>query len=77
MLFSAVQDSGFRNVHEPVRVTMVASSMTFSWTGDETFCLIDAWGDETIQALLEGRTRNRHVYEKIARELEELSPPLQ
>ena len=45
--------------------------MTSSWTDDETFHLIDVWGDETIQALLEGCTRNRHVYEKIARELEE------
>ena len=50
---------------------MAASLMTLSWTDDETFRLIDAWGDETIQALLEGCTRNCHVYEKIAHELEE------
>ena len=50
---------------------MAASSITLSWTDDETFRLIDAWGDETIQALLEGRTRNRHIYENIVHELEE------
>ena len=45
--------------------------MTLSWTNDETFRLINTWGNETIQALLEGYTRNRHVYEKITHELEE------
>ena len=43
---------------------MAGGSITSSWTDDETFRLIDAWGDETIQVLLEGYTRNRDVYEK-------------
>lgn len=42
-----------------------------SWTDEETFGLLDAWGDETIQSLLEGCKRNKHVYERIAHELEE------
>ena len=29
------------------------------------------WGDETIQSLLEGCKRNKHVYERIACDLEE------
>ena len=41
-----------------------------AWTDSETFLLLDLWGDETVQALLEGCTRNRHVYERIAGDLE-------
>lgn len=41
-----------------------------AWTDEETFLLIDLWGDEAVQALLEGCTRNRHVYERISGELE-------
>ena len=33
--------------------------------------LIELWGDEEIQALLEGCTRNRHVYEKVAEGMKE------
>ena len=50
---------------------MAASSMTSLWTDDETFRMYDVWGDGTIQAVLEGCRRYRHVYEKISRELEE------
>ena len=45
--------------------------MTTLWTDDEIFRLINTWGDKMIQVLLEGCTRNRHVYKKIASELEE------
>lgn len=31
-----------------------------AWTDSET-CLLDLWGDEAIQALLEGCTRNKHI----------------
>lgn len=31
-----------------------------AWTDSET-CLLDSWGDEAIQALLEGCTRNKHI----------------
>ena len=41
-----------------------------AWTDEETFLLLDLWGDESVQALLEGCTRNRHVYKCIARDLE-------
>ena len=35
------------------------------WTDDEAFLLLDLWGgDKTVQALLEGCMRNRHVYER-------------
>ena len=40
--------------------------MVSTWSDEETLKLIELWGDEEIQALLEGCTRNRHVYEKVA-----------
>ena len=41
-----------------------------SWSDAETFLLLDLWGDEAVQALLEGCTRNRHVYERISGDLQ-------
>ena len=41
-----------------------------AWTDEETFLLIDLWGDEAVQAMLEGCSRNRHVYERISEELD-------
>ena len=40
-------------------------------TDDETSLLLNLWGDETVQALLECCMRNHHVYERIAGDLEE------
>ena len=40
-----------------------------TWSDEETAKLIDLWGEEDIQAELEGCKRNKHVYEKIAREM--------
>ena len=37
----------------------------------EVFKLVEIWGEEEVQALLEGCTRNKKVYEKIAREMVE------
>ena len=45
--------------------------MASTWIDEETLKLIELWGDEQIQALLEGCTRNRHVYEKIAEGMKE------
>ena len=45
--------------------------MASTWSDEETLKLIELWGDEQIQALLEGCTRNRHVYEKIAEGMKE------
>ena len=45
--------------------------MAGSWTDSETFKLVEIWSEEEIQALLEGCTRNKHVYDKIAREMVE------
>ena len=32
------------------------------WTDDETFKLIELWGEESIQAQLKGCKRNKDVY---------------
>ena len=41
-----------------------------AWTDSETFMLIELWGNDAIQDQLEGCTRNRVVYEKLARGME-------
>ncbi len=40
-----------------------------TWSDSETFKLIEIWGEDTIQAQLEGCRRNKEIYEKIARDL--------
>ena len=37
-----------------------------NWSNEETFKLIELWGDDRIQAQLEGCKRNKNVYKKIA-----------
>ena len=51
--------------------SVLAMAATSIWTDRETLKLIELWGDETVQALLKGSTRNRHVYDKISREMGE------
>ena len=41
--------------------------MATTWSDEETFKLVELWGKE-IQVLLEGCTRNKHVYDRIAQE---------
>jgi len=49
----------------------MASSSGSTWNKEETLRLIEIWGDDRIQAQLEGAHRNRNVYMKIAREMSE------
>lgn len=41
-----------------------------NWGKEETLKLIALWGEEDVQAQLEGCRSNRQVYEKIAREMQ-------
>ena len=40
--------------------------MAATWSDKETLKLVELWGNEEIQVLLEGCTRNKHVYNRIA-----------
>ena len=40
------------------------------WSAEETKALISLWGQANVQSQLDGVTRNRSIYEKIARDLE-------
>ena len=40
----------------------VQKAMAAIWNDMETFKLVKVWGEEEIQALLEGCTRNKAVY---------------
>ena len=42
-----------------------------TWNKETTLSLIEIWGDDRIQAQLEGAHRNRNVYLKIARQMSE------
>ena len=44
--------------------------MATVWSDAETLKLIEVWGEDTIQAMLEGSKRNKDIYKKIAREME-------
>ena len=41
-----------------------------TWSDTEVINLIELWGDEGIQQQLEGAKRNKHVYDKLAKELQ-------
>ena len=41
------------------------------WTHDETLKFIEIWSEERIQEELEGCRRNKHVFDKIVRELKD------
>ena len=42
-----------------------------TWSDEETFVLIEIWGEDSIQAMLEGTRRNKDVFVKIAKAIEE------
>lgn len=42
-----------------------------SWSNSEVFLLIELWGEEGVQEQLEGAKRSKHVYEKIAKQMQE------
>ena len=41
-----------------------------NWSDAEVLRLIELWGEDSIQQQLEGAKRTKHVYEKLARELQ-------
>lgn len=43
-----------------------------NWSDEEVAQLIELWGEEGVQEQLEVAKRNRHVYEKIAKELQKV-----
>ena len=40
-----------------------------NWTEDETLCLITLWGEDSIQAQIEGCRRNRAIFAKLAEQM--------
>lgn len=43
--------------------------MSAGWSDEETLKLIELWGDDRVQAELEGCKRNKQVYERVSREM--------
>ena len=49
----------------------MANKSSCTWSDEETFVLIEIWGEDSIQTMLEETRRNKDVYVKIARAMEE------
>ena len=47
-----------------------AAMASCTWSDEETFVLIEIWGEDSIQAMLEGTRRNKDVFVKIAKAIE-------
>ena len=46
--------------------------MAAGWTTEETRALVSVWGQANVQSELDGVTRNRSVFEGIAKELSDM-----
>ena len=46
--------------------------MASGWTSDETRALLGVWGESDVQSKLDGVSRNRTIFEKIASSLGEM-----
>ena len=46
--------------------------MAAGWSAEETRALVGVWGQENVQSELDGVTRNRTVFDRIAKEMREL-----
>ena len=42
------------------------------WSAEETRSLISLWGEANVQSQLDGVSRNRVIYERIARDMDSL-----
>ena len=42
-----------------------------AWTDEEVVKLIEIWGEDTIQAQMEGCKHNKEVYTKVSKEMKE------
>ena len=54
-----------------IRPTVEAMAGT-GWSVKEMRALISLWGQADVQSQLDGVTRNRRIYEQIARDLDDL-----
>lgn len=52
--------------------TATLSAMSSGWTHEQTRALVSVWSQANVQSELDGVTRNRVVFERIAKEMEEL-----
>ena len=48
------------------RATRNQINMAGNWKDEEVWKLVEIWGDDTIQAALEGCKRNKQVYERVS-----------
>ena len=46
-----------------------SSKTSGGWSHDEAKTLVPIWGDSNVQSQLDGVSRNKHIYQKIAAQL--------
>ena len=46
--------------------------MAAGWSAEQTSALLGIWGDDEVQAKLDGVVRNKSIYERIASQLADL-----
>ena len=64
MLFVVLYDNKSINAH--VRTRRFNEVKTAGWTNDQTRALVSVWGHANVQGQLDGVTRNRTIFERIA-----------
>ena len=50
---------------------MLITPDKMAWHKHETLFLISIWGEDSIQAQIEGCTRNKEVYDRVAKQMRE------
>ena len=50
---------------------MLCLNCKMEWLESETLCLIQLWGEESIQAQIEGCKHNKEISAKLAAQMEE------
>ena len=58
-----------QNRTECDRMEAVSAMSTAGWSDEETLKLIEFWGDDRVQAELDGCKHNKQVYEGVSREM--------
>jgi hypothetical protein len=53
-------------------VVGVVIKMAAGWSAEQTSALLGIWGDDEVQAKLDGVVRNKSIYQSIASQLVEL-----
>ena len=55
-----------------MRASACSVDPKMEWSEDETACLIQLWGEDSIQGQMEGCRRNKEVFTKLASQMQSM-----